>query len=63
MDSNPFPNPSILSALQATLKLRSNRVGTAIVLPEKFFQSLSASFGGPVRMESVHSGERCAGLN
>jgi hypothetical protein len=30
MDSNPFSNPSILSALQKTLKLHSNRVGTAI---------------------------------
>ena len=30
MDSNPFSNPSILSALQDTLKLYSNRVGTAI---------------------------------
>jgi hypothetical protein len=30
MDSNPFSNPSILSALQDTLKLHSNRVGTAI---------------------------------
>ena len=31
MDSNPFSNPSILSALQDTLKLHSNRVGTAIL--------------------------------
>jgi hypothetical protein len=30
MDSNPFSNSSILSALQDTLKLYSNRVGTAI---------------------------------
>jgi hypothetical protein len=30
MDSNPFSNSSILSALQDTLKLHSNRVGTAI---------------------------------
>jgi hypothetical protein len=30
MDSNPFSNSSILSALQGTLKLHSNRVGTAI---------------------------------
>ena len=41
MGSNPFSNPSILSVLQDTLKLHSNRVGTAIshelyreILPE-----------------------------
>src|SRR5205823_12148845 len=33
MDSNPFSNPSLLSALQDTLKLHSNRVGTAISAP------------------------------
>jgi hypothetical protein len=30
MDSNPFSNSSISSALQDTLKLHSDRVGTAI---------------------------------
>src|SRR5918997_1887610 len=33
MDSNPCSNSSILSALQDTLKLHSNRVGIAILRP------------------------------
>ena len=47
MDSNPFSNSSILSALQDTLKLHSNRVGIAIHSIFVKFTDPSATFTGP----------------